>query len=254
MSMDVVRGEVETMGKSHQVIAGQLKQELEEPLVAFAGGLKERRKIIQSGIEKLLQTKNKQTHAVNKARDRYEQDCLKIKGYLAQGHMVMGQEERKNKAKLEKTQVQMSATSQEYEQAVKFLEETTGRWNREWKAACDVSQVRFMDANIADKMKFRNSKTWKRNALILPRAVFGASPTSHRLPALVTMHRARRFVFHLRTAMWKRTSPASSRSKAPAKKSQTRLNTSTSAEETCLTMYPRLRTMAPIPLHSLRGR
>lgn len=74
----------------------------------------------------------------HKSRDRYEQDCLKIKGYLAQGHMVMGQEERKNKAKMEKTQIQLASTSNEYEAAVKVLEETTGRWNRDWKAACDV--------------------------------------------------------------------------------------------------------------------
>ena len=53
--------------------------------------------------------------------------------------MVMGQEERKNKAKLEKTQIQLSNTSNDYEAAVKVLEETTGRWNRDWKAACDVS-------------------------------------------------------------------------------------------------------------------
>lgn len=52
--------------------------------------------------------------------------------------MVMGQEERKNKAKLEKTQIQLASTSNEYETAVKSLEETTGRWNRDWKAACDV--------------------------------------------------------------------------------------------------------------------
>lgn len=141
MSFDVVRGEVESMGKTHQGIAGQMKSELEEPLGAFTGGMKERRKIVQSGIEKLHKTKTQQTQAVNKARDRYEQDCLKIKGYLAQGHMVMGQEERKNKAKLEKTQIQLSSTSNEYEAAVKVLEETTGRWNREWKAACDVSDV-----------------------------------------------------------------------------------------------------------------
>ena len=50
----------------------------------------------------------------------------------------MGQEERKNKAKLEKTQVQLAANSSEYEAAVKVLEETTGRWNKEWKSACDV--------------------------------------------------------------------------------------------------------------------
>lgn len=52
--------------------------------------------------------------------------------------MVMGQEERKNKAKLEKTQIQLASNSQEYEAAIKNLEDTTGRWNKEWKAACDV--------------------------------------------------------------------------------------------------------------------
>lgn len=137
-SFDVVRGETEAIGKSHAAIAGQMKRELEEPLAAFAGGSKERRKIIQNGIERLLKGKVQQTQTVNKTRDRYEQDCLRIKGYLAQGHMVMGQEERKNKAKLEKTQIQLASSSSEYESAVKILEETTGRWNKEWKAACDV--------------------------------------------------------------------------------------------------------------------
>ena len=55
--------------------------------------------------------------------------------------MVMGQEERKNKAKLEKTQIQLASTSNDYEAAVKALEETTGRWNRDWKAACDVRSL-----------------------------------------------------------------------------------------------------------------
>ena len=154
-SLDVMRGEVESMGKAHQAIAAQMKSELEEPLGAFAGGMKERRKIVQNGVEKLFKLKQQQTHVVNKvrlsfrtwsclpanniqSRDRYEQDCLKIKGYLAQGHMVMGQEERKNKAKMEKTQIQLATTSNDYEAAVKALEETTGRWNRDWKAACDV--------------------------------------------------------------------------------------------------------------------
>lgn len=54
--------------------------------------------------------------------------------------MVMGQEERKNKAKLEKTQIQLASNSSEYEVSIKVLEETTGRWNKEWKAACDVRE------------------------------------------------------------------------------------------------------------------
>jgi len=67
-SLDVMRGEVESMGKAHQAIAGQMKSELEEPLAAFAGGMKERRKIVQSGIEKLLKVKVQQTGVVNKVR------------------------------------------------------------------------------------------------------------------------------------------------------------------------------------------
>ncbi|KAF7188676.1 Septation protein imp2 [Pseudocercospora fuligena] len=155
MSLDVVRGEVESMGKAHQHIAQQMRGELEEPLTAFTGGINERRKIVQNGIEKLLKTKNQQTAVVNKTRDRFEQDCLKIKGYLAQGHMVMGQEERKNKAKLEKTQIQMSSNSSEYEAAVKILEETTGRWNREWKAACD----KFQDLE-EERLDYFKSSLW----------------------------------------------------------------------------------------------
>ncbi|KAI9786637.1 MAG: hypothetical protein M1839_006188 [Geoglossum umbratile] len=154
-SLDVMRGEVESMGKAHQNITGQMKSELEEPLAAFSGGMKERRKIVQNGIEKLLKLKIQQTQVVNKTRDRFEQDCLRIKGYLAQGHMVMGQEERKNKAKLEKTQIQVAASNTEYENAVKALEETTGRWNRDWKAACD----KFQDLE-EERLDFMKSSLW----------------------------------------------------------------------------------------------
>jgi hypothetical protein len=66
MSLDVIRREVEAMGKAHQNIASQMKTELEEPFTAFAGAMKERRKIVQGGIEKLLKQKVQQTAAVNK--------------------------------------------------------------------------------------------------------------------------------------------------------------------------------------------
>lgn len=69
-SLDVVRGEVESMGKAHQGIAAQMKSELEEPLTAFAGGMKERRKIVQAGVEKLYKIKQQQTQSVNKVRPR----------------------------------------------------------------------------------------------------------------------------------------------------------------------------------------
>jgi len=140
---------------------------------------------------------------VYKSRDRFEQDCLKIKGYLAQGHMVMGQEERKNKAKLEKTQIQMSSNSNEYEAAVKVLEETTGKWNREWKAGCD----KFQDLE-EERLDFFKSSLWSFANI--------ASTVCVSDDAL-----AKRFGCRWKTAMWKRTSPSSSKILVPVKRSQT---------------------------------
>lgn len=71
-SLDVVRGETEAIAKAHSAIAAQMKRELEEPLAAFAGGMKERRKIIQNGIERILKTKMQQTATVNKVRPVFQ--------------------------------------------------------------------------------------------------------------------------------------------------------------------------------------
>ena len=75
----------------------------------------------------------------------------------------MGQEERKNKAKMEKTQIQLASTSNEYEAAVKILEETTGRWNRDWKAACDVREIRSWTRCRRLTAKSRNFKILKKS-------------------------------------------------------------------------------------------
>ena len=70
VSLDTVRGEVECMAKQHQGIAAQMKSELDEPLAAFAGGMKERRKIVQNTVEKLLKMKIQQTQQLNKVSHR----------------------------------------------------------------------------------------------------------------------------------------------------------------------------------------
>lgn len=86
--------------------------------------------------------------------------------------MVMGQEERKNKAKLEKTQIQLASNSNEYEAAVKTLEETTGRWNKEWKSACDVCVHLEVDGRlltVAEIPRFRRgaSRLYEEQSLDL---------------------------------------------------------------------------------------
>ena len=70
-SFEVVRGETESIGEAHAGIASQMKRELEEPLIAFSGGSKERRKIVQNGIERLLKSKIQQTQTVNKVNQGF---------------------------------------------------------------------------------------------------------------------------------------------------------------------------------------
>lgn len=87
----------------------------------------------------------------------------------------MGQEERKNKAKLEKAQIQLASNSAEYEAAVKVLEETTGRWNKEWKAACDVRSPSGDFADDTDLL--RNFKISRKSGSTLQKAVSGLMRT-----------------------------------------------------------------------------
>ena len=77
-SLDVMRGEVESMAKAHLAIAHQMKSELEEPLTAFSGGMKERRKFVQNGVEKLFKVKQQQTQAVNKVGRRIHSDGIAL--------------------------------------------------------------------------------------------------------------------------------------------------------------------------------
>ena len=162
----------------------------------------------------------------------------------------MGQEERKNKAKMEKTQIQLATTSNEYEAAVKILEETTGRWNRDWKAACDVRIVVLSRVGAANG--HRNFKILRRRDLTLRRAVCGPSRTLHRLSVLAMMlsvlirsrfealltfsSRARRYGFHLKDARSKRTSLASFKREGPGKRFLILQSISTSVVETSMTM------------------
>jgi predicted nuclease with TOPRIM domain len=142
--------------------------------------------------------------------------------------MVMGQEERKNKAKLEKTQIQLASNSQEYEAAVKQLEETTGRWNKEWKSACD----KFQDLE-EERLDFTKSSLWTyaniaSTVCVSDDAVCLFSPSSI-CNANLTYSHVRKFVSLWRTVKWRRILFPSLRNEELAKRSQILPDLSTSA-------------------------
>ena len=166
----------------------------------------------------------------------------------------MGQEERKNKAKLEKTQIQLATTSNEYEAAVKALEETTGRWNRDWKAACDVrndyipgfgdsltGEQKFQDLE-EERLDFTKSSLWTF-ANIASTVCVSDDAVSTAMAVLATSltgsSRARRYAFLWRIAKSRRISPTSYRRGAPVKRYRIPPNISTSVAVISMTAHPR---------------
>lgn len=154
-SLDTIRKEVEIVGQSHLQISRQIKSELEDPLASFYSSFRDRKKIISSGIDKQQKQKANQLINVYKLREKYEQDCQKVNSYVAQQNMLMGRELDKNNIKLEKTQLSVTNSNQEYANAIKLVNETTDKWNREWKAACD----KFQDLE-EERVDFLKSNLW----------------------------------------------------------------------------------------------
>lgn len=166
--------------------------------------------------------------------------------------MVMGQEERKNKAKLEKTQIQLASTSNDYEAAVKALEETTGRWNRDWKAACDVgfldsqedrpltSAQKFQDLE-EERLDFTKSSLWSF-ANIASTVCVSDDAVSLRMRLAKkstddSTSLARRSVYLWRAVKSRRTLPASFAKTALDKRSLIHPDTSISVGEISMTPH-----------------
>lgn len=73
------------------------------------------------------------------AKERYESDCLKLNSYTANSQLVQGKELDKLQSKLDRVRQTIGANEQDFRQFVRVLEGTTGKWEQEWKAFCDVS-------------------------------------------------------------------------------------------------------------------
>jgi hypothetical protein len=112
------------------------------------------KKNYQAIIEK--QFKSKQTHEsyVNKAREKYESDCLRINSYTAQSTLVQGKELEKLHLKLERAQQTVQANERDYANFAKALTESTEKWEADWKLFCDSCQdleeerISFMKDNM----------------------------------------------------------------------------------------------------------
>ncbi|ODV92127.1 hypothetical protein CANCADRAFT_30380 [Tortispora caseinolytica NRRL Y-17796] len=136
-----VRIETEQSAKAHLNAAEQIYLELVQPLAAFAGSIRDRRKTVEGTIEQLRKSKNAQSRTVEKSRERFESDSNMINACNAQSNLLLGKDLQKNNDRLEKAQINATISQREYQAAVRTLSETVERWNVEWELACDKFQV-----------------------------------------------------------------------------------------------------------------
>ncbi|CAE6347433.1 unnamed protein product [Rhizoctonia solani] len=153
-SFDTVRLETDKQASSHMAISQQIKRELEQPVADFITKQAAFKKSVQGPVEKLFKTKQTQENHVNRTREKYESDCIKINAFTGQSALVQGRELDKLHLKLEKLQETVKINEREFSNFVRALADTTRKWDTEWKTFCDQCQdlederIEFMKDNM----------------------------------------------------------------------------------------------------------
>ncbi|KAI8148648.1 hypothetical protein BJV82DRAFT_664006 [Fennellomyces sp. T-0311] len=134
--------EMELAAQSNIELAQKIRSELEVSLDNFIMEQKDRRKLVQTNVDKAH--RNKQLHAahVTKAKEKYEAECAKQVSLESQLSTTTGiRETERLRQKVDRSQHEIKTLEKEYRNACTKLAETTAIWNNEWRVACD----RFQD-------------------------------------------------------------------------------------------------------------
>ncbi|KAG8774311.1 hypothetical protein FRC12_002058 [Ceratobasidium sp. 428] len=153
-SFDSLRLETDKQANSHMGLASQMKKDLEAPVADFIAKQAAHKKNIQAPVEKVFKTKQTQENHVNRTREKYESDCIKINAFTGQSALVQGRELDKLHVKLDKLQETVKINEREFQNFVRALTDTTQKWDKEWKQFCDQCQdlederIEFMKDNM----------------------------------------------------------------------------------------------------------
>lgn len=149
-----MKQETEKQAGFHLLVAQQIKNDLEGQTAAFLSKQQHHKKMFQGAIEKEFKTKQTQESYVNKAREKYEADCLKINSFTAQSTLMQGKELEKMNLRLERAQQTVQANERDFANFARALQDTVQKWEVDWKAFCDSCQdleeerVEFMKDNM----------------------------------------------------------------------------------------------------------
>lgn len=139
-ALDTLRNETDKQASARAKLSMEIRRDVETPTTEFASRMANLRKTYAANIEKSYKNKSAQEGHVAKARERYEQDCLRINACTANASIAQGKELERLQAQLRKTQATVGSNEKEYQSYVRLLDETTRKWETEWKAFCDHVQ------------------------------------------------------------------------------------------------------------------
>nr|CAG8597330.1 13794_t:CDS:10 [Entrophospora candida] len=141
LSKKTTKQEIEITAREHLSLSQKIKSKLEQELNDFLLKQKEQRKSQQSIAERSLRNKLNQAVLLQKAKEKYDGECVKVTGLLASKNSVIGKESEKLSLKIERTQINVNTASQEYRQLVKIMNDINDKWIYDWKIACDKFQT-----------------------------------------------------------------------------------------------------------------
>ncbi|CAI2162714.1 15064_t:CDS:10 [Funneliformis geosporum] len=150
-ALEVCKQEMEATAQEHITLSQKFRTELVQEISHFILRQKESRKLQQAIVDRSLRNKKEQSALVQRAKEKYEAECVKITGLLATKGSVMGKDLEKLNLRIEKTQMAAKAADQEYIQLVKNIQGTTKTWNYDWKTACNKFQD--LEEDRIDKLK-----------------------------------------------------------------------------------------------------
>ncbi|KGB80283.1 septation protein imp2 [Cryptococcus deuterogattii R265] len=139
-SLQHLLSETAQQASYHSSLSNEIRQTVENPSAELVMRMSNLKKGLQAAVEKAHKNKGLQEGHVQKARDRYEQDCLKLNSYTAQSSLIQGKELEKLHTKLDRVRQTIGSNENDFRQFVKVLEVTHQKWEQEWKDFCDHVQ------------------------------------------------------------------------------------------------------------------
>ncbi|TCD64781.1 hypothetical protein EIP91_003641 [Steccherinum ochraceum] len=140
LCLDTIRLETDKQATFHMQVAQQIKNDLEGQTNQFLNRQLAHKRGPQAAIEKEFKTKQTHEGFVQKAREKYEGDCMRINSLTAQSTLQQGKELEKIHLKLERLQQTVQGNERDFANFTRVLSDTVARWEVDWKAYCDVCQ------------------------------------------------------------------------------------------------------------------